>query len=258
MARKATARAGGEPKRQGCEPRSEVGAGQPQESVACGGDGEGAVGEVQHGASDRGAFGLVAVQQRRVGDAAAGQCKVEFLGLLVEGLSDRELAERLCISAHTVHRHVSNILTKLDLPSRAAAAAFGARHGLGGPSPGSPSGCAAARRDRFDSAVDRSVGSWPGRRLPQPWFVIFGSLARRAAPRGRCTGRGAPAAWEARVVTCGMKPRIDRTRFGSVTIDGTVFEHDVIIRLHGQVKKRKKRLSKAVYGTSHTISLAEA
>jgi hypothetical protein len=55
-----------------------------------------------------------------------------------------------------------------------------------------------------------------------------------------------------------MQPRIDRTRFGSVTIDGKVFEHDVLIRLGGQVEKRKKKLSKAVYGTSHTISLAEA
>jgi hypothetical protein len=32
----------------------------------------------------------------------------------------------------------------------------------------------------------------------------------------------------------------------------------VLIRLGGQVQKRKKKLSKAVYGTSHTISLAEA
>jgi hypothetical protein len=55
-----------------------------------------------------------------------------------------------------------------------------------------------------------------------------------------------------------MKPRIDQTQFGSVTIDGEVFTHDVIIRLGGQVDKRKKKLSKAVYGTSHTISLAEA
>jgi hypothetical protein len=55
-----------------------------------------------------------------------------------------------------------------------------------------------------------------------------------------------------------MEPRIDRTQFGSVTIDGKVFEHDVLIRLGGQVEKRKKKLSKAVYGTSHTISLAEA
>ena len=55
-----------------------------------------------------------------------------------------------------------------------------------------------------------------------------------------------------------MEPRINRTQFGSVTIDGKVFDHDVIIRLDGQVKKRKKKLSKAVYGTSHTMSLAEA
>jgi hypothetical protein len=55
-----------------------------------------------------------------------------------------------------------------------------------------------------------------------------------------------------------MKPRIDRTQFGSVTLDGTAFEHDVVIRLGGRVVKRKKKLSKAVYGTSHTISLAEA
>jgi hypothetical protein len=55
-----------------------------------------------------------------------------------------------------------------------------------------------------------------------------------------------------------MKPRIDRTAFGSITIEGTEFEHDVIIRLTGRLEKRKKKLSKAVYGTSHIISLAEA
>ena len=55
-----------------------------------------------------------------------------------------------------------------------------------------------------------------------------------------------------------MQPRIDRTQFGSVTIDGKLYEHDVLIRLSGQIKKRKKKLSKVVYGTSHTISLAEA
>jgi hypothetical protein len=55
-----------------------------------------------------------------------------------------------------------------------------------------------------------------------------------------------------------MKPRIDDTKFGWITIEGTVCEHDVIIRLNGQVEKRKKKLSKAVYGTSHIISLDEA
>jgi DNA-binding NarL/FixJ family response regulator len=45
-------------------------------------------------------------------------------------LSDKEIASRLVLSRHTVHRHIHSILTKLDLPSRAAAAAYAARHGL--------------------------------------------------------------------------------------------------------------------------------
>ena len=55
-----------------------------------------------------------------------------------------------------------------------------------------------------------------------------------------------------------MKPTIYSTRFGSITIEGTVIENDVIIRLDGEVKKRKKKLSKAIYGTSHIVSLDEA
>ena len=55
-----------------------------------------------------------------------------------------------------------------------------------------------------------------------------------------------------------MKPHIDQTAFGSITINGEFLDHDVLIRLDGQVKKRKKKLSKAVYGTSHIISLDEA
>ncbi len=55
-----------------------------------------------------------------------------------------------------------------------------------------------------------------------------------------------------------MKPKINDTQFGSITIDKEVITHDIIIDLNGEVKKRKKKLSKEVYGTSHTISLAEA
>jgi len=55
-----------------------------------------------------------------------------------------------------------------------------------------------------------------------------------------------------------MRPRIDGTRFGCITIDGADIEYDVLIRLSGEIKKRKKKLSKAVFGTSHTISLEEA
>lgn len=55
-----------------------------------------------------------------------------------------------------------------------------------------------------------------------------------------------------------MKPRIDDTKFGSITIAGEQLKHDVLIRLSGKVKKRKKKLSKTIYGTSHIVSLDEA
>jgi hypothetical protein len=55
-----------------------------------------------------------------------------------------------------------------------------------------------------------------------------------------------------------MKPSIDGTEFGSITIAGEHIEHDVLIRLSGEVAKRKKKLSKVVYGTSHVVSLDEA
>jgi hypothetical protein len=37
-----------------------------------------------------------------------------------------------------------------------------------------------------------------------------------------------------------MKPEIDGTTFGSITVGGKTFQHDVLIRLDGAVKKRKK------------------
>ena len=52
--------------------------------------------------------------------------------------------------------------------------------------------------------------------------------------------------------------RIDHTAFGDITIDGKTYEHDVIIRLSGEVAKRKKKLSKRLYGTSHIVSKDEA
>ncbi len=55
-----------------------------------------------------------------------------------------------------------------------------------------------------------------------------------------------------------MQPAIQATEFGSITVDDEVYDHDVVIRLSGKVKKRKKKLSKEQYGTSHTVSLAEA
>jgi len=51
---------------------------------------------------------------------------------------------------------------------------------------------------------------------------------------------------------------IDHTAFGEITIDGKIYGHDVIIRLSGDIVKRKKKLSKQVYGTSHIVSKDEA
>jgi len=55
----------------------------------------------------------------------------EVLTLVARGFSDSAIAEQLVLSTHTVHRHVANIRGKLNLPSRAAAAAFAVRAGLG-------------------------------------------------------------------------------------------------------------------------------
>lgn len=52
--------------------------------------------------------------------------------------------------------------------------------------------------------------------------------------------------------------KIESTTFGTITIDGKTYNHDVVVRLSGKVVKRKKRLSKKYYGTSHVLSKDEA
>jgi LuxR family maltose regulon positive regulatory protein len=81
-----------------------------------------------------------AVRARRIFDASlrGGRSPLtdvtrrerEVLCLLAEGLTNRQIAERLVVSEHTVHRHVTNILHKLELPSRTAAAVHAVRSGL--------------------------------------------------------------------------------------------------------------------------------
>jgi len=56
--------------------------------------------------------------------------EVEVLCLIREGLSNREIAERLYIGERTAQTHVQHILDKLDLSTRAAAAAFAVEHAL--------------------------------------------------------------------------------------------------------------------------------
>lgn len=62
--------------------------------------------------------------------AGLSERELEVLRLVAVGFSDREIAEQLVLSPHTVHRHVANVRAKLRLPSRAAAAAHAARLGL--------------------------------------------------------------------------------------------------------------------------------
>ena len=56
--------------------------------------------------------------------------EAEVLRLVAAGKSNPEIAAALFLSTKTVARHLSNIFTKLDVPSRTAAAAYAFDHGL--------------------------------------------------------------------------------------------------------------------------------
>ena len=56
--------------------------------------------------------------------------ELEVLALVVSGQSDREIAETLFISRRTAEGHVSEILAKLDVRSRAAAVAVALRSSI--------------------------------------------------------------------------------------------------------------------------------
>jgi DNA-binding NarL/FixJ family response regulator len=70
---------------------------------------------------------LEKVGGRRTSPDGLSAREVEVLRLVAQGLRNQEIGERLGVSPFTVKRHVANILTKLDLPTRAAAAAYAAR-----------------------------------------------------------------------------------------------------------------------------------
>ena len=56
--------------------------------------------------------------------------ELEVLRLVAAGRSNREIAATLFISVPTVKRHITTILSKLDLPSRSAATAYAHTHAL--------------------------------------------------------------------------------------------------------------------------------
>jgi DNA-binding CsgD family transcriptional regulator len=63
--------------------------------------------------------------------AGLSRRELEVLDLVARGLTNRDIAGRLVLSEHTVNRHVANILRKLGLTSRAAAASLAGRSGFG-------------------------------------------------------------------------------------------------------------------------------
>lgn len=64
------------------------------------------------------------------GNALLTRREVEVLRLVARGWTDRDIAERLYLSRRTVSNHVSNILGKLDVPSRRAAVVTAVRLGM--------------------------------------------------------------------------------------------------------------------------------
>ena len=64
--------------------------------------------------------------------------ELEVLRALAQGLNNREIAEALHVTEHTVKKHVSSILAKLELKDRTQAALYAINNGLGKPQPGKP------------------------------------------------------------------------------------------------------------------------
>jgi DNA-binding NarL/FixJ family response regulator len=66
----------------------------------------------------------------QVGLAALTAREREILVLVAQGHANRDIADRLVISERTARTHVSNVLAKLQLPSRTQAALLAIRVGL--------------------------------------------------------------------------------------------------------------------------------
>ncbi len=92
--------------------------------------------EVKAGAHDAEAVEAVLgaaghrVVRRREGPAGLTLREVEILRLVARGLSNKEIASALFISAKTVANHVEHIYAKIDASTRAAAGLFAMQHGL--------------------------------------------------------------------------------------------------------------------------------
>lgn len=74
--------------------------------------------------------GGAAVRFRPARPAGLSEREIEVLGLMVQGLTNKQIGARLFVSPKTVGHHVDHIYTKIGLSSRAGAALFAMEHGL--------------------------------------------------------------------------------------------------------------------------------
>jgi LuxR family maltose regulon positive regulatory protein len=88
--------------------------------------------ETRRSAAVLSSLGAPAPTRRGRGEPVFGLSgrELEVLRLVAQGLSNQQIATTLLLSEHTVRRHVANILGKLEVPSRAAAAALAAHREL--------------------------------------------------------------------------------------------------------------------------------
>jgi HD-GYP domain-containing protein (c-di-GMP phosphodiesterase class II) len=113
-----------------CEPRPHRDARAPADAAAQ------LRGEVRAGRLDGDAAEAVLsaaghrVRRRREGPAGLTAREVEVLRLLAQGLSNKEIAQRLVISPKTAGNHIEHIYAKIGTSSRATASLFAMQHGL--------------------------------------------------------------------------------------------------------------------------------
>ena len=92
-------------------------------------DGLGAVPDADATAGLLRSLGAAAARAWPRGAAGLTRREREVLGLLSEGCSNAQIAQRLVISTRTAEHHVASVRSKLGLRSRAEAAAYAVRHG---------------------------------------------------------------------------------------------------------------------------------